>query len=125
MNFTVENRNGFAIIKTNRNSIESKISTELKSKVSVVAQPAIEALLIDLSSVNIIDSTGLGALLLAHRQLKEHSKPVVLVGIQGSTKKLLKMTQVENIFVYHQTIDEALTNITNKNLFEREMNMNE
>jgi len=48
----------------------------------ILAQPDIDALIIDLSKADAIDSSGLGALLLANRQLKDHEIPVILVGVR-------------------------------------------
>ena len=111
MNFSLENRDNFAIITILDNSVEGKSAAELKTKILVVAQTNIEALILDLSNVSIMDSSGLGALLLAHRQLKDHSIPVVLVGVQEFIKNLLNITRIEDIFIYFATVDDALAGI--------------
>jgi anti-anti-sigma factor len=115
MNFNLENRDNFAIFTVLDNSIEGKIAADLKARILVVAQPDVDALVIDLSSVKVIDSSGLGALLLAHRQLKDHSIPVVLVGMQDFTRNLLKITRIEDIFEYYDNVDAALSGIKEKN----------
>jgi anti-sigma B factor antagonist len=108
MNFNIENRDNFAIITILDSSVEGKAAAELKTRILGVAQPNIEALILDLTKVNTIDSSGLGALLLAHRQLKDHSIPVVLVGVQEFIKSLLNITRIEDIFTYFKTTDETL-----------------
>jgi len=114
MNFNLENRENFVIFTVSDNSIEGKIAADLKAKILVIAQPDIDALIMDLTNVKVIDSSGLGALLLAHRQLKDHHIPVILVGVQDFVKNLLKITRIEDIFEYYDTVDLAFTSIKDK-----------
>ena len=116
MNFNLENRGNKVIFTVLDNSIEGKIAADLKARILVIAQPDVEALIIDLSNVKVIDSSGLGALLLAHRQLKENTTPVILVGMQTFTRNLLKITRIENIFEYYDTVDAAIAGIEGRNI---------
>jgi len=114
MNFNLENRENFVIFTALDNSIDGQSASDLKARILVIAQPDIDALILDLSNVKIIDSSGLGALLLAHRQLKDHSIPVVLVGMQDFTRNLLKITRIEDIFDYYDNVETALAGVKNK-----------
>ncbi len=53
------------IFKLENQTVEGDVSAELKAKMLILAQPDIDALIIDLSKADAIDSSGLGALLLA------------------------------------------------------------
>jgi anti-sigma B factor antagonist len=108
MNYTVENKDNIVIFKLENTTIESTISTELKAKMLILAQPDIDALIIDLSSADAIDSSGLGALLLANRQLKEHEIPVILVGVRDFVRSLMSMTKIDEVFEFFPTVQEAL-----------------
>jgi anti-anti-sigma factor len=111
MNFNLENRDNFAILSINEKAIESSIAADLKAQILVAAQPEITALLIDLTNVEIIDSSGLGALLLAHMQLKNYSIPVVLIGLQKFLVNLLHITHIDSIFVYYDNVEDALLSL--------------
>jgi anti-sigma B factor antagonist len=74
----------------------------------ILAQPDIDALVIDLSMVDAIDSSGLGALLLANRQLKDHEIPIILVGVRDFVRSLMSMTKIDEVFVFMSTVDEAI-----------------
>jgi anti-anti-sigma factor len=108
MNFNLENRDNFSILSVNEKAIESSIAAELKAQILVAAQPEIEALLIDLSNVDMIDSSGLGALLLAYMQLKNFDIPVVLIGLQNFIVNLLHITHIDSIFIYYDSVEDAL-----------------
>lgn len=108
MHYTVEYKDNIVILDLKNKTIESEISAELKAKLLVLAQPDIEALIVDMSNVDAVDSSGLGALLLANRQLREHAIPVILVGVKGFVKSLMSMTKIDEVFEFFPTKEEAL-----------------
>ncbi|MGE5481235.1 MAG: STAS domain-containing protein [Chloroflexota bacterium] len=108
MHFTLENRDNIAVFSLLNENIGDNISSQLKAKILIVAQPDIDALIVDLSRVASIDSSGLGALLLAHRQLQENAIPVILVGVQSFVRSLMNMTRIEELFEFYDTVQEAL-----------------
>lgn len=108
MNYTIEHRDNIVVLKVKNETVEGKVSADLKAKVVIVAQPDIDALIFDLTDVKAIDSSGLGALLLANRQLQEHAIPCILVGVQDFVKSLMKMTRIDEIFDFFDTVDVAV-----------------
>jgi anti-sigma B factor antagonist len=108
MQFTIDNRDNIVIFSLKNTTVESKVASEFKAKLLILAQPDIDALILDLTNVQAIDSSGLGALLLAHRQLKEHSIPVILVGVQEFVMSLMNMTRIDELFEFYDTLEEAL-----------------
>jgi len=108
MNYTVENKDNVVIFRLENQTVESIISAELKAKMLILAQPDIGALIIDLSKVDAIDSSGLGALLLANRQLKDIEIPVILVGVREFVRSLMSMTKIDEVFAFFPTVEEAL-----------------
>lgn len=108
MNFTLENHGNIVIFRMKNTNVDGQVAAQFKAKVLIVAQPDIEALIIDLSEVEAMDSSGLGALLLAHRQLKDYSIPVILTGVQDFVKSLMNITRIDELFEYYDTIEEAL-----------------
>ncbi len=108
MNYTEENKDNIVIFKLENQTVEGNVSTEFKAKMLIIAQPNIDALIIDLSKVEAIDSSGLGALLLANRQLKDNDIPVILVGVRDFVRSLMSMTKIDEVFLFYPTIDEAI-----------------
>ncbi|GAB1372583.1 STAS domain-containing protein [Candidatus Kapaibacterium sp.] len=108
MNYTIENKDNVVIFKLENQTVESSVSAELKAKMLIIAQNDIDALIIDLSKVEAIDSSGLGALLLANRQLKENEIPVILVGVREFVRSLMSMTKIDEVFIFFDSIDEAI-----------------
>lgn len=111
MNYTVENKNNIAIFKLENSTVENAISAEFKAQMLITAQPDIDALVIDLSMVEAIDSSGLGALLLANRQLQDSDIPVILVGVRDFVRSLMSMTKIDEVFLFFPTIEDAIAAI--------------
>lgn len=112
MNFKTENIDNNVIFTILEKSVENRIATELKANILIVAQPDIAALILDMSHIAVIDSSGLGALLLAHRQLKDNKIPIVLVGLNHFIKNLLNITRIGDIFLYAGSVEEAVSIVT-------------
>jgi anti-sigma B factor antagonist len=108
MHYTIEHKDNIVIFDIKNKTIESNISSDLKAKMLIIAQPDIDALIINLSEVEAIDSSGLGALLLANRQLSEHEIPVILVGVREFVRSLMSMTKIDEVFDFFDTVDEAI-----------------
>lgn len=108
MRFSIERIEDTTVFTLKTSKIDAENSSALKAELLIVCQPNIKGLIMDLSTVEYVDSTGLGAILLAHRQLSEHEIPLVLVGLQDSVLSLLRLSQLIDLFDVFDTVDEAL-----------------
>lgn len=108
MNFTLENNGNIVIFRLKNSNVDGQVAAQFKAKILIEAQPNIDALIIDLKEVEAMDSSGLGALLLAHRQLKDHGIPVILVAVQDFVRSLMSITRIDELFEYYSTVEEAL-----------------
>jgi len=112
MRYTVEHNENVVIFTLKNEQVDTNVASELKAELLILCQPDIGALLIDLSAVERMDSSGLGALLLAHRQLKDDEVPIVLIGVQELVKKLMSISHIEHLFYFFDTIEEAYENMS-------------
>lgn len=107
MRYAIERDDKIVIFTIKDERIDGEISANFKAEMLIVCQPDIDALIIDLSKVEAIDSAGLGALLLAHRQLKENETPLILVGVKEFVRTLMNISQIDSLFLFYDTIDDA------------------
>lgn len=108
LNFTVDQKNNIVIFKLNNKNLDAEVSGELKAKFLIYSQPDIEALIIDLSEVQYVDSGGLGSLLLAKRQMNQYGTPVILIGTNENVMNLISISQIQGQFYFFDTVDEAI-----------------
>lgn len=113
MNFSFERIDNVVVFTLKNSNLDMEISAQLKAKLLILCQPDIEALIFDLTNIEYVDSSGLGALLLAYRQMKEYESPIILVGVQPVVKKMLAISQIDDLFVYYNTLQEAVDSQSN------------
>ena len=111
MNYLVENQDNIVVLTINDNNLDSEISPELKAKILILCQPDVEAFIIDMSKVDYVDSSGLGALLLANRQLREYGQDLILTGVNDSVMKMFNISQITDLFTFYDSKETALKSI--------------
>lgn len=111
MNLTIEHNDDITIVRVKEKKITSENSPNLKAKLLIEAQPNLKALIIDISKVESIDSSGFGAFLLADRQLREHGIPTIIVGVNENIKHLFEILKLDRVFNFYNTVEEALETI--------------
>jgi anti-sigma B factor antagonist len=74
---------------------------------------------LDLSGVTFLDSTALGAILLAARRLREEDGGLALVTAEASTKKLLEVVGVDRVVPVFDTSERALEHLVGSLVLRR------
>ncbi|MFN4768664.1 MAG: STAS domain-containing protein [Candidatus Kapaibacterium sp.] len=111
MKFSLEQDDNVVVFTINEQKLDSLVAPDLKAELLILCQPTIDALVIDLSNIDYADSTGLSCLLLAHRQLKDHDVPVILVGVRETVRNLLRISQMEWLFTFFDTKEQAFSDM--------------
>jgi anti-anti-sigma factor len=109
MRFSIEHQDAITIFTLKEEILDANNAAEIKAEFLILCQPTVEALIIDLSIVKQSDSAGLGALLLAHRQMNEHEAPVILVGASERIMSLLRISQLDWLFEHAPSVDDAIS----------------
>ena len=65
-------------------------------------------LLVDLSRVNYIDSSGVSSLVEALQNARKRGSELVLVAVSESAMRVFKLARLETVFTIFETLDEAL-----------------
>jgi anti-sigma B factor antagonist len=91
--------NGASItLKLKEKKLDATIAPELKGEFLLICKPKVNTLVIDLAEVDFCDSSGLSALLIADRKMKEHGGGVRLVHVHKKVSALLKISMLDRIF---------------------------
>jgi anti-anti-sigma factor len=75
----------------------------------------ISTLILDLTDVPYIDSTGLGTLVSAYVSRHRMGKQVALSGVSDQVSNTLKITRLESLFILVPTLEDALTQLDQAN----------
>ncbi|HEY4643405.1 MAG TPA: STAS domain-containing protein [Bacteroidota bacterium] len=108
MNFEVTKNGSATVFKLKERRLDSSLSAELKGEFILLCRPKLGIFIIDLSEVEFCDSSGLSALLIAERQIREHGGKVKLAGMKKKVMSLIKISQLDRVFEIHQSVREAL-----------------
>lgn len=92
-------KNGTSVtLKLKGKKLDSTVSPELKGEFLLLCKPKLESLVIDLAEVDFCDSSGLSALLIADRKMKEHGGKVRLINVHKRVSSLLKISMLDRVF---------------------------
>ncbi len=109
MKFEVSKNGEATVITLMERKLNASMSSELKAEFLVLCKPTVtKKLIIDMGKVDSCDSSGLSALLIAERAMREHGGEVRLVEVHKKVMSLLKISQLDRIFQIHDTLTNAL-----------------
>ncbi len=103
MNFEVHNNVNSTLIKLKERKLDAAISSQLKGEFLILCKPKVQTLVVDLAEVEFCDSSGLSALLIADRKMKEHGGKVTLVHVHKKVMALLKISMLDRVFDIDET----------------------
>ncbi len=108
MSFKTDKQENYTLIKFSTDKLDAIVAPDLKSEIVLISKQGASNILIDLESVKYCDSSGLSALLVAHRVCKEVNGSFILSGLQPTVEKLIKISQLDSILNIKPTAQEAI-----------------
>ena len=76
-------------------------------------EAAAETVIVDLTEVPYIDSSGLGSLVSAYVSGHKSGRRLALTGVNERVFRLFEVTRTESLFLMFPTIEDAITALTN------------
>jgi anti-sigma B factor antagonist len=105
MKFETKKNSTATILKLREKKLDAAIAAELKGEILVLCKA--KELIVDLTAVEFCDSSGLSALLLAERKMRETGGMVKLVGVQKKVLALMKISRLDQTFTIFDTVAKA------------------
>ncbi|GAC1651893.1 MAG: anti-sigma factor antagonist BldG [Vulcanimicrobiaceae bacterium] len=101
-------RDGTALIFSLKGSLDLATSPTVRAALVEAAGEGKHEIIVDLTRVEFIDSTGLGALIGGHRRALENGGSVSLVTNEGPIERLLNITGLIRVFKVYSNVESAL-----------------
>lgn len=101
----VQNAQGPAVVRL-AGEIDLSNASRLQDQLSVLVERG--HVVVDLSEVTFIDSTGLSAFIVGHRRATAAGTGMHLAGATGTVRRLLELTQLDRHLDHHDALDGAL-----------------
>ena len=108
MKYSVDKRERFSIVKVDEDKLLSNNAPELKALLIDLNKEGVKNLILDLSVVQFVDSSGLSSLLVGNRIASESEGTFVLTNLSTHLQKLIKISQLESILTIIPTLQEAI-----------------
>lgn len=78
--------------------LDASTAREMREELAMIWRPDVGEVRVDLSHVEFIDSSGMGALLSIHRRLPEKHSPVKLVNVRPAVQSVLELVRLHRVF---------------------------
>ncbi len=104
-NFLTQNKGDFAIVTMLVNRLDGQTTPELRSELVLLAGNQVSRMILDLSQCNYCDTTGLSAIMIAHRLCKTGT--LVLVGVKDEVAAMLSIQNFDPALVMVADLNEA------------------
>jgi anti-sigma B factor antagonist len=95
------------VLKVRERKLDANVASELKGEFLLLCKPQLKELILDLTDVEFCDSSGLSALLIADRKMREHDGVVKLAGVQKKVLNLIKISHLDRAFLIYDTVAKA------------------
>ena len=111
MNFKVENNKNYTTFRCEFEKLDTLVAPELKSLFLDQSNKGSKIFVVDLTKIKYCDSSGLSALLVGNRILKEKEGKLLIFGLNPMVDKIISISQLDTVFNIFNSEDEALNNI--------------
>jgi anti-sigma B factor antagonist len=110
MKLDVTRKDGILIITPKVQRIDASIATDLKSKLIDFLDNGDKVLVINLSEVDFIDSSGLGAMVLILRKIGTEGR-IKLCKLKEGVRSIFELTRLDEVFEIHKSEEGALESL--------------
>ena len=124
MKYSVDKNEKYILVTLEEDKLNSLISPALKSELVIFNAEGFRNIILDLSNVDHIDSSGLSCLLTANRVCQNSGGSFVLAGLKEEVEQLIAITQLDKSLKIVPLKDEAIDFVYMEEL-EREINKKE
>ena len=108
MNITSDSKEGITTLRLREERLDAHNSQEFKEYLLHLLENGAAGLVLDLSEVRFVDSSGLGALLSGHNNAGLRQARLALAGVQTRVQSMFELTRLHRVFEIYPTVEDAL-----------------
>ncbi len=110
MFLTSTERGDARIVTVNAERIDAAIAIQFKENMRAETDSGPDRVILDLSRVTFIDSSGLGAIVAAMKQLG-NGRQLDLAGLCPMVEKVFRLTRMDTVFQLFPSLDDAIAEL--------------
>jgi len=108
MNLYAEARDAALVVHLDEERLDAAIAIRFKDRMREVAHQPSARVVLDLSRVMFLDSSGLGAIVAVMKSLGA-SRPLELAGLTPNVAKVFHLTRMDSVFRIHADVASGLS----------------
>lgn len=121
MKFSINKEEKYTILSLEEETLNTILAPSLKSEFVIMRNEGVQNLILNLSAVTFVDSSGLSAILTANR-LWNGVGTFILTGIEhANVKKLMTISRLDSVLTIIPTVQESIDYVMMEEI-ERELN---
>ncbi len=120
MKFTVDKTEKYTVFALDEENLNSVLAPDIKSEFVFYRNEGVRNLILDLSNVKYVDSSGLSAILTANRLWKDYGSFVLTGATMPAVKKLIEISRLDSILTIVPTLQESIDYVFMEDI-EREL----
>lgn len=122
MKYSIDKKERYTVFQIQEPNVNSIIAPNLKSEFVILSNEGVSNLILDLSEVEYVDSSGLSAILTADRLWKRDGS-FILTGIaHPNVKKLIEISRLDTVLTIIPTVEESVEYVFMEEI-EKELNV--
>jgi len=107
MQLSVMRETGVTVVRTEESRLDAAGVLAFKDRLREAVQTAQGRVVLDLGSVNFLDSSGLGAVVAARKFLAD-GVALELAGLTPAVERVFRLTRMDSVFTIHPRVEDAL-----------------
>ena len=111
MKFSTDKQEKYTIFKLEEENLNSILSPDLKSEFVFFYNEGVQNLILDLSDVKFVDSSGLSSILVADRLWKKLGAFIITGVKHDSVKKLIEISRLDSVLQIIPSVTEAIEHV--------------
>ncbi|SJM92446.1 STAS domain-containing protein [Crenothrix polyspora] len=112
MKIQIKTINGILFLVLEENRLDCRLAIDFKDKVSELVAEGSRLIILDLSAVDFIDSSGIGCLVTSLKLLGPQGR-IVIWGLKAPVESMFKLTRMDRVFKLCSSEEQALQAVLN------------
>lgn len=108
MKSSIEKNERYTVFTVKEKNLTSHNSSDLKSEIAILVAEGYTSILLNLSELEFMDSSGLGALLNTDRTARENNGILVIYGLNENNSNLIRIAKLDKVLLLAPTQKEGL-----------------
>lgn len=107
MNLETEHQGEIILIRVMDDRIDAASAIQFKERMREIVSTPSTRVVLDMSSVGFLDSSGLGAVVAVMKALGPIRR-LELSGLTPTVEKVFRLTRMDSVFIIHKSLPEAM-----------------